>query len=474
MSWIISPPSILIIWLIFLLVVGVLRLNLLHRYERSSGKHEQAGFWLGWFIAGTAASGITWGLAPIILVPDRSIAHISFGLLWTAGLSAGTVAAYSVIKGAFLAFSLPALLLPALYLLIIGDKTEATMGTGTIMFFVFLSLNALRTHKTLMRELALRSDNMQLIKHLEKEKVRVDSINDQLEKRVAERTTALCESNAYLQKEIAERKRTEEALSQATAVFENTTEGAIITDTEDRIVAVNKAFTEITGYEQAEVVGKTPRVLHSGKHDEPFYTAISASITQTGRWSGGVWNRHKNGKIFPVWLNISTVVDDRDHFKNINDSLGHPAGDCLLQAVTERLLNSVRKEDTVARLGGDEFTVLLEDLRQSKDAGIVSEKALNVLAKPFDLDEHKAYVTASVGISLFPDDGQDVTTLLKNADSALYRAKEHGRNNYHFYTKDLTIAAFKRLTLESNLRRAVERGEFTLYAANTSDNRDSR
>jgi diguanylate cyclase (GGDEF)-like protein/PAS domain S-box-containing protein len=527
--WTITPHSILMIWFSFLLVVGAFRLNLIHRYERSSGGHEQAEFWLGWFIAGTVASGITWGLATIILVPDRSIAHISFVLLWTGGLSAGTVAAYSVIKGAFIAFSLPALILPALYLLFLGGKVEATIGAGTIMFFVFLSLNALRMHRTLMRELELRFENTQLIGHLENEKERVDRINDQLEKRVAERTAALCESNAYLQKEIAGRKRTEEALSQAAAVFENTTEGAMITDTEDRIVAVNKAFTEITGYDQTDVVGKTPRVLHSGKHDESFYTAISASITQTGRWRGEVWNRRKNGEIFPVWLNISNVVDDRgqvthyvsvfsditpikesqaqlerlahhdaltglpnrllfharlehalertrreggllailcfdlDHFKNINDSLGHPAGDRLLQAVTKRLLDSVRREDTVARLSGDEFTVLLEELRESKDAGIVAEKALNVLAEPFNLDGHKAYVTASVGISLFPDDGRDVTTLLKNADSALYRAKEHGRNNYHFYTKDLTVAAFKRLTLESNLRRAVERGEFRLY-----------
>jgi len=397
------------------------------------------------------------------------------------------------------------------------------------MYFVFLSLSAMRMHKTLMRELRLRLENTQLVGYLKKEKERVDRINDQLEMRVMERTAALSESNADLQKEIAERKRTEEALCLAAAVFENTTEGAMVTDTKHRIVAVNKAFTEITGYEQGDVVSKTPQVLRSGKHDEPFYAAISASIIKTGRWKGEVWNRRKNGEIFPVWLNISTVADnfgqvthyvslfsdiapikesqaqlerlahhdaltglpnrllfharlehalerarregglvailcfDLDHFKNINDSLGHPAGDRLLQVVTKRLLDTVRKEDTVARFGGDEFTVLLEELQESKGAGIVAEKALNVLADPFDLDGHEAYVSGSVGISLFPDDGQDVTTLLKNADSALYRAKEHGGNSYHFYTKDLTTAAFKRLALESSLRRAVERGEFTLY-----------
>ena len=527
--WTITPHAILIFWLTLVFVISAFRFYLIHRFERCYGGNEQAGYWLRLFVVGAAASGITWGMATIILVPDRSISHISFVLLWIGGLSAGAVAAYSVIKRAFLAFTLPALLPTAIYLLIIGGKVEFTIGAGTLMYFVFLSLNALRMHKTLMRELKLRFENTQLIGYLEKEKARVDRINDQLEMRVMERTAALSESNADLQKEIAERKRTEEALSQAAAVFENTTEGAMVTDTKHRILAVNKAFTEITGYEQDEVVSKTPQVLRSGKHDEPFYAAISASIAKTGRWRGEVWNRRKNGEIFPVWLNISTVVDNRgqvthyvsvfsditpikesqaqlerlahhdaltglpnrllfharlehalerarregslvailcfdlDHFKNINDSLGHPAGDRLLQVVTERLLDTVRKEDTVARFGGDEFTVLLEELQEPKGAGIVAEKALNVLAEPFDLDGHEAYVSGSVGISLFPDDGRDVTTLLKNADSALYRAKEHGGSSYHFYTKDLTTAAFKRLALESSLRRAMEREEFMLY-----------
>ena len=527
--WTITPHSILIIWFTLVLVISALRFYLIHRFERRSGETEQTEYWLGLFIAGTAASGLTWGMATIILIPDRSIAQISFVLLWIGGLSAGAVAAYSIIMRAFLAFTVPALLPSVVYLLVIGGKMETTIGAGTIMYFVFLSLNALRMHKTLMRELRLRFENTQLIGYLEKEKERVDRINDQLEMRVMERTAALSESNADLQKEIAERKRTEEALSQAAAVFENISEAAMVMDTKNRIVAVNKAFTEITGYAQDDVVNKTPQMLRSDKHDEPFYAAISASIIKTGRWSGEVWNRRKNGEIFPVWLNISTVVDDLgqvthyvsvfsditpikesqeqlerlahhdaltglpnrllfharlehalerarregrlvailcfdlDHFKNINDSLGHPAGDRLLQVVTKRLLDSVRREDTVARLGGDEFTILLEELQESKDAGIVAEKALNVLAEPFELDGHEAYVSGSVGISLFPADGHDATTLLKNADSALYRAKEHGRNNYQFYTEDLTIAAFKRLALESSLRRAVEREEFTLY-----------
>lgn len=527
--WTVTPRSILITWFAIFMLLAALRLALTSRYHRSPSVPEQANHWLAWFIVGTVMSGTTWGSIIIVLIPDGSLVHTSFALLFTGALTAGTVAAYSVVKGAFLAFSFPALIPSALYLLGKGEKVEIVIGSGTLMFFGFLSLNALRMHKTLLQGLRLQLENAQLIAHLDQEKKRIEKLNAQLERRVAERTADLSKSNTYLQKEIAERKRAEEALRQAAAVFENTTEGAMITDTKGRIIAVNQAFTEITGYTQIDVEGKTPRLFDSDRHDESFYIAVSNSIAETGRWKGEIWKRRKNGEVFPLWLTINTVLNDRgrvthyvsvfsdithfkesqkqleqlahhdpltglpnrllfharvehalerarreggrvavlffdlDHFKNINDSLGHPAGDRLLQAVTERLRDSVREEDTVARLGGDEFTLLLEGLQEPKYAGLVAEKALQVLASPFDLYEHEAYITGSVGISLFPDDGQDVTTLLKNADSALYQAKAQGRNSYHFYTKNLTAAALERLALESSLRRGVARGEFILY-----------
>ena len=160
---------------------------------------------------------------------------------------------------------------------------------------------------------------------------------------------------------------------------------------------------------------------------------------------------------------IAVLFIDLDRFKNINDSLGHTAGDQLLERVAKRLRKTVRDEDTVARLGGDEFTILLEDVDSPQAIGAVAQKILETISRQLDLNEHEVHVSGSIGISLYPEDGKDVTTLLKNADNAMYRAKEKGRNNYQFYTKELTAAAFERFAMESSLRQALRKGEFELY-----------
>lgn len=160
---------------------------------------------------------------------------------------------------------------------------------------------------------------------------------------------------------------------------------------------------------------------------------------------------------------VALLYLDLDRFKMINDSLGHHAGDELLKGVSERLLSNAREEDTVARLGGDEFTVILEGITNNEDATIVARKILEVMGKPFYLDGHEVFVTTSIGITIFPVDAQDIDELLKNADTAMYRAKEQGRNNYQFYTADMNAKAVEHLIMESSLRHALERNEFVLH-----------
>lgn len=160
---------------------------------------------------------------------------------------------------------------------------------------------------------------------------------------------------------------------------------------------------------------------------------------------------------------LAVLFLDLDRFKIINDTLGHEAGDTLLRAVSQRLAEHVRHADSVARLGGDEFAIVFEDVAEAAAMPPIAQAILGAFRDPFVLDNRELHVTTSIGISLYPDDGQDARTLLRNADAAMYRAKAHGKNTWHFYTADMNARALERLTLESGLRRALEREEFVLH-----------
>jgi diguanylate cyclase (GGDEF)-like protein/PAS domain S-box-containing protein len=160
---------------------------------------------------------------------------------------------------------------------------------------------------------------------------------------------------------------------------------------------------------------------------------------------------------------IGIMFLDLDRFKNINDSLGHTVGDHLLQEVAKLLLSCAREEDTVARLGGDEFMIILEEIPSAEHSAIIAQRILHAFERPFNVSGHELYAGTSIGISIFPTDGNNAPTLIKNADAAMYRAKELGRSNYHFYSPELTAGVEKRLVLENALRRAIEKSEFQIY-----------
>jgi diguanylate cyclase (GGDEF)-like protein/PAS domain S-box-containing protein len=327
-----------------------------------------------------------------------------------------------------------------------------------------------------------------------------------------------------------ERHQIEERLRQAATVFENTSEGLAVTDAHERIIMVNQAFCELTGYAEQEVLGKTPRMFQSGRHDRDFYAAMWAEIKATGQWRGEVWNRRKDGEIYPELLSINAVRDesgeathyvgifadlskikatearleflahhdpltelpnrlllyyrlelsielarreghqlallilDLDHFKDVNDSFGHLAGDELLKGVAARLLQRLRGTDMLSRLGGDEFAVVLINLSQVQDVVLVAQDFIRALGETWCLGNGiEVHVGTSIGISLFPGLGQTAEELLSQADAALYKAKAAGRGNFQFFSDDLTLAARERVRLETQLRKAIIENELRVY-----------
>jgi diguanylate cyclase (GGDEF)-like protein/PAS domain S-box-containing protein len=197
------------------------------------------------------------------------------------------------------------------------------------------------------------------------------------------------------------------------------------------------------------------QMTHSAEHD--FLTGLPNRILLNDRVNRAISlaPRHKK--------NVAVLFLDLDGFKHINDSLGHPTGDKLLQSVAKRLVECVRHSDTVSRQGGDEFVVLLSEMEQSEDAAITARRMLNAVAEPHSIDRHDLHVTTSIGVSVYPDDGLDAETLIKNADTAMYQAKENGRQSYQFFKPAMNVRAVERQSIEESLRRALERQEFVVH-----------
>jgi diguanylate cyclase (GGDEF)-like protein/PAS domain S-box-containing protein len=340
---------------------------------------------------------------------------------------------------------------------------------------------------------------------------------------------AVIERTAGLASIAIEKKQAEVRLKRAASVLTHAAEGIIITDATATIIEVNDTFSRITGYPAEEVLGKNPNFLKSGRHTAEFYNEMWATITAQGHWRGEIWNRRKDGEIYPEMLTISVVKDsaglvqhyvslstditpmkayqgqleriahydaltnlpnrvlladrlsqamvqcqrrnqslavafmDLDGFKAVNDTYGHNVGDELLISVSHHMKEALREGDTLARIGGDEFIAVMVDLENSEDSKPVLKRLLEAASNPVTVGNVVMQVSASIGVTLFPQDGVDAEQLMRHADQAMYVAKQAGKNRYHLFdTAEDNAINTQRKSID-NVRTALERNEFVLH-----------
>ncbi|MGB4062255.1 MAG: EAL domain-containing protein [Azonexus sp.] len=329
--------------------------------------------------------------------------------------------------------------------------------------------------------------------------------------------------------DISTQHETEAQMQLLASAVQYSGEAILITDVHNNIITVNPAFTRLTGYSAEEAAGRNPRFLSAGRTTPEEYARMWEDITGNGFWQGEIWDRRKDGGIYPKWISISVIRDDEgkilyhiahftdvsterateerlhhiahhdvltgllnrlslkgrmdqalasarrdgarvavmfidlDRFKVINDTLGHHIGDELLIEVAKRLRESVRDSDVVARLGGDEFVIMLSGVDHTSSVALVAEKLVASVGVSCQIGGFDLYTSPSIGIAIFPTDGCDGETLMKNADAAMYHAKAAGRNNFQFFDAKMNDVALDRLKTEHALRQALARDEFRLH-----------
>ncbi|HYC41918.1 MAG TPA: EAL domain-containing protein [Noviherbaspirillum sp.] len=329
--------------------------------------------------------------------------------------------------------------------------------------------------------------------------------------------------------EITERLSDEDKLRLHARIIEDSDQGILITDADERIVSVNTAFTRITGYSAAEAIGKTPDLLRSGKHTADFRAQVRSAMKGAGPWQGEIFGKRKNGEVFPQSVTISVVRNDKgeithafsifsdisvfkeaearmqrlanydtltglpnrallnqlvgqaltsarrtkghgallvielQRFHSIYDTLGHEVGDALLVEVSNRFRHVLRDEDVLARIDGDKFAVALFDIQKREHAGIVANKLLTKLDDLFEIEDHNLRIGASIGISIYPEDGMDTAALLRYADAARVRVHDSSTNGYMFYSPEMNQRAKEHLWFESELRRALAGNQLQLH-----------
>jgi diguanylate cyclase (GGDEF)-like protein len=409
------------IWLFALLLIYGIRASFHVIYVQTGRGNRDARYWLRVQVCGAAASGLIWGLAAILLFPPQSAVHQVFVAFVLAGMSAGGVTVLAPRLEAALLFLLPTLL-PLIVQFALQDADLALAMAGLCTLFLLgMSFVAVNVHRSVTRALRLNVEKQRLLQRVSADKAGTDALNDRL------------------LKEIAERQGVELALREARDTLEQRVR--------DRTAELEEQITERQAYEEQ---------LKYLAHYDSLTGSASRVVLQDRLHQAIVRAQRQKHQ-------VSVLFVDLDRFKLINDSLGHGAGDSLLRLAAERLRDCIREGDTVARPGGDEFVLVLEGKDLAEGALVVARKVLEAMRRPFRIEDQEFVVTCSIGVSLFPQNGTDPETLLKNANTAMHRAKENGRNDLRLYAAEMSSSASERLVLENALHKALGRQEFQLH-----------
>jgi diguanylate cyclase (GGDEF)-like protein len=405
--------ELLLVWYSLLSVTALLRIYVWRSYETAAHIHDSAT-WLNRYIFGTLAVGTAWGGLGLLLISSSSELVYYPVLLILLAVIAMSVPVLSACMQAFLAYIVPQVVFLTLGLFIAADSIGLIMSLGVLIYTLLTIITAQNMNRHILQSLLLQEKNQDLIDNLNSEigqrKAAQDELvkhGEQLEELVETRTEQLRLINRDLEKEIGERRRAEENLK------------------------------------------------HLAHHDP--LTNLANRLLLDARLDYAIQQAKRNN------TSLAILFMDLDHFKHINDSLGHAVGDELLCKVGERLREHVRQNDTVARLGGDEFVILMQQPHSKQDVASMAEKVIELISSGFNVEGRELFISTSVGISLFPDDSHTGENMLMHADTAMYKAKKEGRSNYHFYTEALTASAYERMSLESDLRRALKAYELEVF-----------
>ncbi|OGT45241.1 MAG: hypothetical protein A3E83_08200 [Gammaproteobacteria bacterium RIFCSPHIGHO2_12_FULL_41_20] len=498
--------SILLGWYGFMMVSGLIRLISIKMYFHRRPSWEEAAFWQTLFVVLVAVNALGWSFASVFFVPSKDIYEV-FVACTIAGVAGGAVPLLSANRFACLVFIVPILLSFSAWCLWQDQWNCDVLSILSVIYLAVLVFSLQRSHRAICAAMGLKFENSELVDDLLQARNRLEQTNyalqaealerQQIEKRLRDSEeqyrlviNALPVLISYLDSQFHYRfvnkaheewlgrsqeeingKHIKEVLGDAVFTVLSEHSGHLLNkqqvtyetvikfaENKESYVSVTLIPHRINGVQQglfSLISDVTPRINYLACHDA--LTGLPNRSFFSERCRQGLKRaQRQNSKLALLFL-------DLDHFKNVNDTLGHDIGDQLLIKVSERLAGCLREVDVLARLGGDEFMVMLEDITNHDSVAAVANKLCHVFSFPFKIENHDIFITTSVGISLFPDDSQVMQILFKNADMAMYRAKERGRNSYQFYTQEMNAYIERKSVLANGLRSALELGEFILH-----------